>query len=206
MATRFFLAAPVLLGLMLTTPAAAQTTWTIDPSHSSAGFTVRHMMVSNVKGSFGKMEGTITWDGTDVKTIAAEATIDATTITTNNEKRDAHLKSPDFFDVAQFPTITFKSKRAEPGAAGTFKLIGDLTMHGVTKEVTLNVEGPTPPLVAQGRKRVGATATTKVNRQDYKISWSRTLDGGGVVAGDDVAITLELELIEAKPAAPTPTK
>lgn len=206
MATRFSLAAPVLLGLMLTAPAAAQTTWTIDPSHSQAGFTVRHMMVSNVKGSFGKMEGTITWDGKDVKTIVAEATIDTTTITTNNEKRDAHLKSPDFFDVAQFPTITFKSKRAEAGPAGKFKLIGDLTMHGITKEVTLDVEGPSQPLVAQGRTRVGATATTKVNRQDYKISWSRSLDGGGVVAGDDVAITLELELIEQKPAAATPTK
>ena len=197
MATRFSLAAPVLVGLMLAAPAAAQTTWTIDPSHSSAGFTVRHMMVSNVKGSFGKMEGTITWDGKDVKTIQATATIDTTTITTNNEKRDAHLKSPDFFDVAQFPTITFKSTRVEPGAAGHFKLIGDLTMHGVTKEVTLDVEGPSQPLVAQGRTRVGATATTKVNRQDYGVSWSRALDGGGVVVSDEVVITLELELVKA---------
>jgi polyisoprenoid-binding protein YceI len=204
MATRFSFAAPVLLGLMLTVPAAAQTTWTIDPSHSTAGFSVRHMMVSNVKGSFGKMEGTITWDGKDVKTVQASATIDATTITTNNEKRDTHLKSADFFDVAQFPTITFKSKRVEPGADGHFKLIGDLTMHGVTKEVTLDVEGPTQPFVSGGRARIGATATTKLNRQDYGVKWSRTLDGGGVVAGDEVAITLELELVQQ--AAATATK
>ena len=155
------------------------------------------MMVSTVRGSFGKTEGTITWDGKDVSSIKADATIDTTTITTNNEKRDTHLKSPDFFDVAKFPTITFKSKRAEAAGAGKFKLIGDLTMRGVTKEVTLDVEGPSQPLVAQGRTRVGATATTKINRQDYGVSWSRALDGGGVVVSDEVVITLELELVKA---------
>jgi polyisoprenoid-binding protein YceI len=197
MATRFSLAAPILLGLMLTAPAAAQTKWDIDPSHSTAGFSVRHMMVSNVKGSFGKMEGTITWDGKDVKTIVAEATIDATTITTNNEKRDAHLKRPDFFDVEKFPTITFKSKRAEAGSNGHFRLIGDLTMRGVTKEVTLDVSEPTPPQMVQGKPRVGATATTKLNRQDFGVSWNRNLDGGGILVSDEVLITLELELMKA---------
>ena len=210
--TRLSLAAPAILGLMLAVPspaaaqapapaaAAAPNAWTIDTSHSQAGFAVKHMMVSTVRGSFGKTEGTVTWDGKDVSSIKADATIDTTTITTNNEKRDTHLKSPDFFDVAKFPTITFKSKRAEAAGAGKFKLIGDLTLRGVTKEVTLDVEGPSQPLVAQGRTRIGATATTKINRQDYGVSWSRQLDGGGVVVSDEVVITLELELVKA--AAP----
>ena len=221
--TRLSLVAPAILGLTLAVPApsaaqapapaqapaaaAAQTagpnTWTIDTAHSQAAFAVKHMMVSTVRGSFGKTEGTVTWDGKDVSSIKADATIDATTITTNNEKRDAHLKSADFFDVAKFPTITFKSKKAEGAGAGKFKLTGDLTLRGVTKEVVLDVEGPSQPLVAQGRTRVGATATLKINRQDYGVSWSRNLDGGGVVVSDEVAITLELELVKA--AAPAAT-
>jgi polyisoprenoid-binding protein YceI len=197
MLTRVSLKTSAILALLsIAGPAAAQNTWTIDTSHSQAAFTVRHMMVSNVRGSFGKTEGTVTWDGKDVSTVKAEATIDATTITTNHEKRDAHLKSPDFFDVAQFPTITFKSKRAEPVGNGKFKLIGDLTIRGVTKEVTLDVEGPSQSITAQGRTRVGATATTKLNRRDYGVSWSRNLDGGGVVVGDDILITLDLELVK----------
>lgn len=177
------------------TPAAAQT-WKIDPAHSSATFTVRHMMVSNVHGRFGKVEGTIVYDGKNIAGIKADATIDATTITTDNEKRDAHLKSPDFFDATGFPTITFKSKRAEAVGNGKFKLIGDLTMRGKTKEVVLDVDGPTDPITAQNAQRIGATATTTVNRQDYGVSWSRALDGGGVVVSDEVKITIELELIK----------
>jgi polyisoprenoid-binding protein YceI len=208
--TRLSFVAPAILGLMLavSAPAAAQApaaaagpnTWNIDTAHTQSAFAVKHMMVSTVRGSFGKTEGTITYDGKDISSIKADVTIDATTITTNNEKRDTHLKSPDFFDVAKFPTITFKSKSATAAGAGKFKLVGDLTMRGVTKEVTLDVEGPSQPLVAQGRTRIGATATTKVNRQDYGVSWSRSLDGGGVVVSDEVVITLELELVKA--AAP----
>jgi polyisoprenoid-binding protein YceI len=213
--TRLSLAAPAILGLILSVaapaaaqapaaaPAAGPNTWTIDSSHTQAGFAVKHMMVSTVRGSFGKTEGTITFDGKDVSSIKADVTIDATTITTNNEKRDTHLKSADFFDVAKFPTITFKSKRAEAAGAGKFKVIGDLTMRGVTKEVALDVEGPSQPLLAQGRARVGATATTKLNRQDYGVSWSRALDGGGVVVSDEVVITIEMELV--KPIAPAAT-
>jgi polyisoprenoid-binding protein YceI len=186
----FLLSTPV---VALAAPAAAQTTWTIDPSHSSADFSVRHMMVSNVKGTFGKMAGTITRDGKDVSTVKAEATIDATTITTRNQKRADHLKSPDFFDAAKYPTINFVSKRAEPAANGQFRLIGDLPMRGVTKEVTLDVEGPTPLVTSQGRTRTGATATTTLNRQDYGVSWNRSVDSGGV--GDEIRVTLELELI-----------
>jgi polyisoprenoid-binding protein YceI len=213
--TRLSLVAPAILGLTLAVsapaaaqapaaaPAAAPNTWTIDSAHTSSAFAVKHMMVSTVRGAFGKTEGTITWDGKDVSTIKADVTIDATTITTNNEKRDTHLKSKDFFDVASFPTITFKSKKAEAAGAGKFKVVGDLTMRGVTKEVTLDVEGPSQPLIAQGRARVGATATTKVNRQDYGVSWSRSLDGGGVVVSDEVVITIEMELVKPLAAAQT---
>lgn len=179
----------------LAAPAAAQT-WKIDPSHSSATFTVKHMMVSNVPGRFGKVEGTIVYDGKNIAGVKADATIDATTITTENEKRDAHLKSPDFFDTATFPTITFKSKRAEAAGNGKFKLIGDLTMRGKTKEVVLDVEGPTDPVTVQNSQRIGATATTTLNRQDFGVSWSRTMDGGGFVVSDQVKVTLELELIK----------
>lgn len=187
---------PAVLGLMVAASASAQTTLSVDSAHSSAGFSVRHMMVSNVKGSLGPIKGTITWDGKDLKTVKADATIDVTGITTYNAQRDTHLKSADFFDVEKHPTITFKSKRAEAAGDGKFRLIGDLTLRGVTKEVTLDVEGPTAPITAQGKVRRGATATTKLNRQDYGVSWSRNIDGGGVVVGDEIAVTLELELVQ----------
>ena len=187
-------------------PAFAQTaTWNIDTSHSAAHFAVRHMMVSTVRGDFGKTSGTIEFDGKDVKSIKAEATIDVATVDTRDPKRDEHLKSADFFDVAKFPTITFKSKRAEAAGPGKFKLVGDLTMRGVTKEVTLDVEGPTTAIKDQrGNSRVGATATTKINRQDFGVSWNRTLDAGGLVVGDEVTISIDLELI--KPAVPAAGK
>jgi len=189
------IALAALTAAALAAPAAAQT-WKIDASHSSATFTVRHMMVSNVPGRFGKVEGTIVYDGKNIAGVKADATIDATTITTDNEKRDAHLKSPDFFDTTTYPTITFKSKRAEAVGNGKFKLIGDLTMRGKTKEIVLDVEGPTDPVTVQNSQRIGATATTTLNRQDFGVSWSRTMDSGGVVVGDQVKVTLELELIK----------
>jgi polyisoprenoid-binding protein YceI len=184
-------------------PAASPNTWDIDPAHTTAAFTVKHMMVSNVPGRFGKVAGTIQYDGKDVSSIAADVTIDTTTITTLNEKRDAHLKSPDFFDVAQFPTITFKSKRVEKVAPGQFKLIGDLNIHGVTKEVTLDVEGPTPTVNAGPVSKVGATATTTINRHDFGVKWSRNMDGGGVVVGDTVKITLDIEANRKNPTPPS---
>jgi polyisoprenoid-binding protein YceI len=182
-------------------PAFAQTaTWNIDTAHSAATFAVRHMMLSTVRGEFGKLSGTVQFDGKDVKTVQAEATIDANSIDTREAKRNEHLKSADFFDTAKFPTITFKSRRAEPVSAGRFRLVGDLTMRGVTKEVTLDVEGPSAELKDQrGNTRIGATATTKINRQDYGVSWNRALDAGGVVVGDEITVTIDLELI--KPAA-----
>ena len=195
MFARLALSGLALAVVSVAAPASAQT-WNIDPAHSSASFTVKHMMVSNVHGRFGKVEGTLVYDGKNLAAASVDARIDATTITTDNEKRDAHLKSPDFFDVAGNPTITFKSKRAEAVGDGKFKLIGDLTMRGTTKEVVLDVEGPTDPVTVQNSQRVGVTATTTLNRKDYGVSWSRAMDGGGYVVSDDVRVTIELELIK----------
>src|SRR4051794_15587803 len=130
-------------------PAAGPNTWTVDTAHSSAGFSVKHMMVSTVRGTLGTVKGTIDYDGKSLDSIKADITIDVTGINTGNESRDKDLKSPGFFDVAKFPTATFKSRRVEAAGQGTFKLIGDLTLHGVTKEVTLNVEGPSTPIRTQ---------------------------------------------------------
>jgi polyisoprenoid-binding protein YceI len=169
--------------------------WTIDPGHSAAQFTVRHMVVANVKGQFDGPTGTVTFDPANVPgTLRVDASIDARTINTRNADRDADLRSDLFFDVSRFPAITFKSKRAE-GAAGRFKVTGDLTMRGVTKEVVLDVDGPTPAIKdIWGNTRVGATASTVVDRRDFGLLYSRILEGGGAVVGNDVTITIDLEL------------
>lgn len=184
-------------------PASAQVaTWDIDPSHSQATFQVKHLMVTNVRGDFGKMTGVVSWDGTDFSTVQAEATIDVASVSTREQKRDDHLRSPDFFDVATYPTMTFKSKRAQPVGPTRFKLVGDLTMRGVTKEVTLDVEATAPIKDMRGGTRIGAQATTKINRQEFGVKWNRALDAGGVVVGDEVAITIDLALVKkATPAS-----
>ena len=173
---------------------AQAATWEIDSAHSSAQFSVRHMMVSNVRGGFGKVTGTIEFDPANPAAAAVDVTIDATTVDTRNVKRDADLKSPNFFDVEKFPTITFKSKKAEKLGEAKFRIVGDLTIHGVTKEVALDVDGPSPEVKAQGRSRIGASATTKINRKDFGLMWNRPIETGGVVVGDDVAITIDVEL------------
>ena len=178
-------------------PATAQSTWDIDPSHSAAQFQVKHLMISNVKGEFGKMSGKATFDGKNYSTVKAEAAIDVASINTREPKRDEHLRSADFFDAATHPTITFKSKRVEGISGNKFNLVGDLTMRGVTKEVTLNVEATPAIKGMRGETRMGAQATTRLNRQDFGVKWNRTLDAGGVVVGDEVQITLDLELIQA---------
>jgi polyisoprenoid-binding protein YceI len=203
--TRFVSAAAVVT-IVAVAPAAAET-WQLDPAHTSAQFSVTHMMVSTVRGAFGATSGTVEYDGTSVASIKVDATIDTTTITTHNEKRDGHLKSPDFFDVAKFPTITFKSTKVIPGADGAFKLVGDLTMHGVTKEVTLDVDALSKVIKEKsGRSRVGTSATTKINRQDFGVKWNSSLDGGGVVVSDTVKITLDIEAVLAPPAPPATPK
>lgn len=192
------------LSVALVLPSVAQAdTWEIDSTHSQSTFAVKHMLVTTVRGQFGKTAGKVDFDGKDIKTLSVEATIDATTIDTREQKRDDHLRSADFFDAANHPTITFKSKRVEPGTGGKFKLVGDLTMRGVTKEVVLDVEGPTAAVTDQrGNQRVGATATTRLNRKDFNIVWNRALDGGGVVVSDEVDVTIDLALVKAaKPAS-----
>lgn len=183
-------------------PAAGPSVWEIDPGHSHVGFRVRHMMVSNVRGEFGKFSGSIKVDGSDLTKAMVEASIDVASINTRDEKRDGHLKSPDFFDAAKFPTITFKSKKIEKAKDG-FKMVGDMTMHGVTKEVSFDVESLAPEAKnPYGMTVTGTTATTKINRKDFGVSWNKTLDSGGAVLGEEVQITLELELAKKMPAMP----
>ena len=176
-------------------PLVAQSpTWNIDSNHSSAQFAVKHLMISTVRGAFAKVSGTVQYDGKDVKSVVVEATIDPATVDTRVANRDEHLRSADFFDVAKFPTMTFKSKRVEPGAGGKFKLIGDLTMHGVTKEVALDVEGPGPVQKDQkGILHSGAQATGTIKRSDWGLTWNRALEAGGVTVSDEVQITIDVE-------------
>jgi len=193
--------AAALLFLAVASAAQAQT-WTMDPAHSAAHFAVRHMMVSTVRGDLGKITGTVTFDPAKPAAGTIEATIDVTGIDTREPGRDKHLKSADFFDIEKFPTATFRSKKIEALAGGGYKVTGDLTMKGVTKEVVLDVEALRPVIKDQrGASRTGTTATGKLNRQDFGVTWSRALDGGGVVVSDEVSITIDVELISAPPAA-----
>lgn len=172
--------------------------WKIDPAHSHAQFSVRHMMISNVKGEFARVAGQAGFDLGKPESLSAEATIEASTINTREPDRDTHLKSPDFLDAARYPTISFKSKRALAGPDG-LKLTGDLTIHGTTREVTLEVDGPTPPIKdAMGNTRIGASAATKINRKDFGLVWNQALETGGVLVGEEVRISLDVELIQVQ--------
>jgi polyisoprenoid-binding protein YceI len=175
-------------------PSAGASTWLVDSGHSAAGFSVKHMMVSTVRGALGSVSGTVDYDGRNVASVKADITIDVKAINTGNASRDKDLRSDGFFEVEKFPTMTFKSKRAEPADAGRFRLVGDLTMRGVTKEVTLDVEGPSPAIRTQnGGSKVGATATTKLNRRDFGLNYNRLIEAGAVV-GDEVTVTIDIEL------------
>lgn len=178
----------------------------IDPVHSSAHFSVRHLMVSNVRGEFAKVTGRVIYDPKNLKASSVEATIDATSINTHEPKRDDHLKSPDFFDVAKFPTLTFKSNRVEKAGEGKLRVTGDLTIHGVTKEVVLEVEGPMPEVKMGPNLKSGASASTTINRKDFGLVWNRALESGGVVVGEEVKITLEIEMGRKAAPAPAPGK
>ncbi len=179
----------------------AADTYEIDAAHTSVQFSVRHMMISNVRGEFTKLSGTATGDVANPTAASVEATIDAASIDTRNEKRDEHLRTPDFLDTAKFPTITFKSTKVEK-AGDAWKLTGDLTMHGVTKPVVLDVTNVTAPTKDPwGNTRIGASATTKINRQDFGIVFNKTLDGGGVLVGDELAITVDVEVMKKGDAA-----
>ena len=190
----FALSASVLLSA---TPRAfaGTTTFDLDPAHTAAQFAVKHLVVSTVRGTMGQVTGTLQFDEVDPAKSSVEATIDVRGIDTNDAKRDEHLRGPDFFDVANYPTITFKSKSAERIADGKYKVAGDLTIKGVTKEVVLEVEGATKPFKDPfGNIKLGGVARTKINRQDFGVSWSRTMDGGGLVVGNDVDIIIDIEV------------
>lgn len=179
---------------------AGTDTWEVDTAHSVAAFKIRHMMVSWVHGHLSGMTGTITMDDKGPKSMVADVTIDAKTINTDNAKRDEHLRSPDFFNTAANPMITFKSKKVIAGKIGNFKLVGDMTMNGKTKEVTFDAKDFTKPVKdMQGILKRGFTATTKLNRKDFGITWNKNLDAGGLAVGDEVDITVDLELNQ-KPA------
>ena len=187
--------AALLLGPAIAPVSAQTATWTIDPGHSAAQFTVRHMVVANVRGEFDGPTGTVSFDPADLRTLKVDAAFDTKSVNTRNADRDKDLRSDLFFDVAKFPKMTFKSKRAEPGAAGHLKLIGDLTIKGVTKEVTLDVDGPTAEIKdIWGERRLGATATTTIDRRQFGLVYNRMLEAGGAVVGDSVTVTIDLEM------------
>ncbi len=187
----------LLLAVVAVPQVAGASTWAIDPAHSNAQFAVRHLMVSTVRGQLGKVSGTVNLDENDLTRSTVEAAIDANGIDTREAKRDDHLRSPDFLDTAKYPTVTFKSKKVERTSGDTYKVTGDLTLRGVTREVVLNVDGsPTPMKDPMGNTKLGGVAKTTLNRKDFGINWSKSLDGGGVVVGDDVDVTIDVELVK----------
>jgi polyisoprenoid-binding protein YceI len=174
------------------------TTWNIDPSHSAAEFKVKHMMIANVKGHFSKVSGSLTLDESDLGKSHVEASIDAASIETRDAQRDAHLRSADFLDVEKFPTLSFKSERVSVVRDGELAVEGDLTIHGVTRRVVFTVEGPTPPTKDPwGNTRVAVSGTTKINRKDYGLTWNAALETGGILVGEEITITLDVEFVKA---------
>ncbi len=185
------------LAAALALPASAgTTTYQIDPRHSSAGFGVTHLMISTVRGEFHGVTGTVVVDDTDISKSSVNVTIDATTVDTREPDRDKHLKSEAFFDVAKYPAITFQSTKVERNADGSLKVTGDLTIRGVTKTAVLTATLPKAPIKDPwGLQRTAVSAATKINRQDFGVAWNQKLDSGGVVVGDDVNVTLDVEMI-----------
>ena len=189
-------AATIALFILILPAIASASTWTIDPEHSYVGFKVRHLMVSNVKGSFTTFDGTVDLDDKDVAKSKVVVNIDANSIDTNVQKRDDHLRSADFLDVAKYPAMTFTSKKIAQSGKDRLAITGDLTLRGVTREVVLDTETLAPESKDPwGNIRRGTTATTTINRKDFGLSWNAALETGGVVVGDEVAIVLEIEMI-----------
>lgn len=170
--------------------------WQIDPAHSSANFSIKHMMIAKVHGGFEKLSGVLQYDPADVSKSSIEASIEASSINTREPQRDQHLKSADFFDVEKFPTLNFKSKKVEKDGED-LKVTGDITIHGVTKEIVLNVEGPTAEVKdPYGNIKIGLSATTKIKRKDFGLTWNAALEAGGVLVGDDVSISLDIQFVK----------
>jgi polyisoprenoid-binding protein YceI len=186
------------LAAVLSLPAVAATsTWQLDPAHSSAQFSVRHLAISTVRGAFSKVTGTVVLDESDITKSSVNVSIDVATVDTREPDRDKDLRSDHFFDVAKYPTITFNSKKVEQASPGKLKVTGDLTIHGVTKEVVLEVDGPTPPIKDPwGLQRAAANATTKINRQDFGMKFNIPMDNGGLAVGNDISITIDVEMVK----------
>ena len=182
----------------LATPQAAVSTWNLDAAHSVAEFKVKHMMISNVKGQFAKVTGVLHLDEQDVTNSNVVASIEAASLNTRDAQRDTHLKSPDFFHVEQHPTLSFKSTRVKRIRNGELSVSGDLTIRGVTRQAEFTVEGPTPPAKDPwGNTRLGLSATTKINRKDFGLTWNAALETGGILVGDEVTITLDVQFVKA---------
>ena len=180
-----------------TAPSTGLSQWEIDPAHSAAHFTVRHMMVSNVRGEFTRLSGVVQIDPRDITRSSVHAVIDASSISTREEKRDEHLRSADFLDVANHPTIEFRSTRVTREANGSLNVAGNLTIRGVTKEVVLHVEdGGIELKDPWGNTKRGATATTKLNRKDFGLQWNVALETGGIVVGDELKVEIDVELLK----------
>lgn len=179
-------------------PQSQTATWNIDPVHSVAEFKVKHMMISNVKGQFTSLSGSLIRDEADITKSSVGVTIQGASINTREPDRDTHLKSADFFDVEKFPTLTFQSTKITPTGDGELAVDGDLTIHGVTRNVRFAVEGPTPPgKDPWGNTRIGASATTKINRKDFGLVWNAALETGGILVGEDVTLTLDVQFVKA---------
>jgi polyisoprenoid-binding protein YceI len=184
--------------LTLAIPAiAGAAAYQMDPVHSNIQFKIRHLTVSNVTGTFNKIKGSATMEGEDPSTLKVEVTIEAASVDTGNEKRDQHLRTPDFLDVAKYPTITFVSRKVAKADPGKLKVTGDLTLHGVTREITVDLEGPTSEVKDPwGGFRRGATGTARIDRRDFGITWNTPLDSGGMLVGNDVTIYVEVEWVK----------
>jgi polyisoprenoid-binding protein YceI len=181
-----------------TSSPASTITWKLDPAHSSAEFKVKHMMISNVKGSFNGLTGTLIENTTDRSLSSIEASVPVPTVSTGDPQRDGHLKSADFFDAEKFPEMTFKSTRVEHKSEAEYAVTGDLTIHGVTKSVTFEVDGPSAPgKDPWGNTRIGISASAKINRKDFGLAWNATLETGGFLVGEDVHLTLEAQFLKA---------
>ena len=180
-----------------TSAPASVITWKLDPAHSSAEFKVKHMMISNVKGSFSGLSGTLTENPSEPTRSSVEASVDIATLTTGDAQRDAHLKSADFFEVEKYPRMTFKSTSVERKGEAEYRVTGDLNLHGVTRPVTFAVEGPSAPNKDPwGNTRIGLSATTKINRKDFGLNWNAALETGGILVGEDVQISLDVQFIK----------
>ena len=181
------------LALMLFVPAIHAEKWTVDGAHSSVNFSVRHLVISKTKGAFKDFTGDITFSEKDISHSSVNFTVQMASVDTENKDRDDHLKSPDFFDVEKFPTMIFKSKKIIKGDGGKFQLVGDLTIRDATNEITFECEFAGIAKDPWGNTKAGFSAETTINRQDFNVKWSKSLDGGGLVVGDDVQVNLEIE-------------